>query len=764
MGVDVLRNLSTQATALGPGPEGFSMPTRGLGEISLGMEGEFRLDLEDRVEAENGTVLRVPTMQVLGEDPRPERDGMSIRNTTITSYADGESPPQVQLIVDAPQAWAPLLRDAAGSMSLDRTREWTFENPTVRIPEWAAGQEVVLVTDNARLNPRTNEVECDGAFELRSQGLLFRGTGLRLDPNSQEIFFGEVDGELDWEITLDQGGTLSGACDGGGVFRSLSETEHELKLAAVEECWFELPVESGLPGRLEMDGLRLNLRSVESDWQPRHLDAEGSTFWSGESHLLRGGKGDVRWNDASELLGVIINGPIQAYALEQGGTWTSAQGGAHIDPSDTTLTLWDRVQAHQPTASVAADWATVDRDQNLHADGEIIVHSAHGLSFAEALSSIPGEQGLLMERIAAYPSAQEVDRIEAPQMLLRANESALLPQQFKLIGSIENEPWQLTGERLHTQADGNGSAVSRAEGGIEGHYRGAQLWSESALVREESILLRGMPALMQVPLESGNSAMVYAERIRGEKDEMEWRGKPRAELPAADLGLLGDVLTVRARRVIRYADGTWLFEHQVTLSGAATGSAQRIWWYADGRFKVERNDTDLPFVGTLETGQTFRLSALRIDGHPDGPLKLGGEIDAWMRGMENDIPRERSMQGSRAELQESNGWVEGDVRVTDNELTLLGQRANWETIDDATRFVTVTGNARFEHPRASGRGERMKIWPDRSTVELFRGSRRLAWIRLAEGQELESEWFSFDTENALLSSRNGVIRAEDLPQ
>ena len=71
---DVLRNLPGEAKPLGRSPDGFPWPTRGLGEISLGMEGRFLLDLEERLESGDGAD-RVPQMSLAGTDPRPRNGG-----------------------------------------------------------------------------------------------------------------------------------------------------------------------------------------------------------------------------------------------------------------------------------------------------------------------------------------------------------------------------------------------------------------------------------------------------------------------------------------------------------------------------------------------------------------------------------------------------------------------------------------------------------------------------------------------------------------
>ena len=90
--VDVLRNLPGEAEPLGEGPTGFPWPTRGLGEISLGMEGRFLLDLEERIETGEGGSERVPQMSLAGTDPRPREGGMGLRDAVIDQRGKRTSP------------------------------------------------------------------------------------------------------------------------------------------------------------------------------------------------------------------------------------------------------------------------------------------------------------------------------------------------------------------------------------------------------------------------------------------------------------------------------------------------------------------------------------------------------------------------------------------------------------------------------------------------------------------------------------------------
>lgn len=765
--VDVIRNLPEQHVALGPGPEGFPWPTRGLGEITLGMQGGFRLDLEDRLEREDGSSVRVPRMTVAGEDPRPEDEGMSVRQAVITSFGEGSRTGEVQVIVEAPRAWVPMTRDADGTVRLDRDNAWLFREPVVRLPGLAGGQEFVLETDRAELDPLTNEIWCPGAFELTSAGLRFAGSGLRLDPRDESLRFGEDDGRVEWNLALAEGGQVRGFTDGGGSFEAVAPERHVLRLDSVEQCWFELPPESNMPGRLDTDGLVVRLRPQggeapqDRSWRPSAIDAPGRTLWSGSTHLLRGGSGAVGWSGDGALLGLLLDGPILARALDTGPGWHTASGGAHVDPRDGRLSLWDRVVARTVEGAVHADRAAVDRDQRVHAEGGLVLRTARGMSFAERLDSLPDAPGLVLEEVVGYPAAAEVDRIDAPRMEVRDGEALTIPTAFTVYGEQDGEAWSFTGERLVTRPEAVGAPQAEARGGVRGRF-GAATWSGDTLkLREEHLTLLGAPALLEVPLEDGSTAFGRAERVTAQQGALRLQGKPRFDLPAAALGLGGDRVVIEARRVTRREDGSWLFEHDLRFSGACGGTALRAVWYPDGRFEIDRARDDENFTATLADGAEVEARARTIRGRTDGTARLEGDVEAWHRPAGATL--RKHLRGSLAELREDGGFIQGDVVVDDGVFVARAQRATWTMAGSEPGELILTGNARFEHPDGEGRAERVRYDPATSTAELFRG-RRPAWVLLRGERQVEADWIEIDLEHRLISSRDGVVRPVEDPR
>ena len=779
---DSIRNLPEPAEPLGEGPEGFPWPTRGLGEITLGMEGRFLLDLEERVETSESAALRVPKMSLAGTDPRPQNGGMVTSDAVIRSFASADTTldtpqdPQARVIVHAPEAWMPMSVSADGARELDRTRPWRFKNPEVLLPALGGKQEFLLETSEAELDPVTNEVFCPGAFTLSSAGLRFEGTGLRLSPNDDRVRFGETDGRIAWQLEMETGGVLRGYSDGGGELYAISESRSAMEMHAEALCWIELPLESGLPGRLETDGFLLGLSNSPASttdkpneetpedaqqdrWVPQTLDGLGTTFWSGGARVLQGGPSAVDWNDQGELIGLLIDGPILARVLDRGSGWNTAQGGAHIDAANGALSLWDRVVARASTASIYADRTTVDAEKVLQADGDLVVVTPHGLSFAEDLTSSGEQEQLWLSQVTGYPNNAEVDRIEAPRMRAGSDQSAEIPTSFVLRGHFGEEAWQFEGARLESHLDSAGRQVASARGGVTGTVGAANWKGETLNLREGRLALRGYPCEVDMPLETGGRVFGTAEHASLVEGVLRLRGAPQVRIPAAALGLAGEFLHLQARHVEQQADGSWLFEHDVIFSGACEGSARRVTWRADGSFLIERASDDATIVAHREDGSKVFLRARTIDGHPDGPLLLSSAVDIKFEPGNGDPSLH--LTGTRALFATTGGTIEGPVKIKQGDREAAAQRVEW-TGDPRTEpyLVHFYGDASFTTPEGAGRAHRMRYDSLGDALELFRG-RRSAWLQLSPTRELEADWFRYGLTDRLVQSRNGTVVPSD---
>lgn len=767
--LDVLRNLPGESEPLGESPDGFPWPTRGLGEISLGMEGRFLLDLEERVES-GDRADRVPQMSLAGTDPRPRDEGMVLRDAEIRSFGDGDQQGVVRVQVDAPEAWVPMSVAADGTRELDRTQPWRFREPVVVLPGVGGSQDFVLETDEAELDPVTNEIYCPGPFLLRSAGLRFQGRGLRMTPEADTVRFGEIDGRLSWELDLPEGGMLRGATDNGGELSLLSETEALLVMRASEQCWLELPEEAGLPGRLETSGFLLSLFTPpqaeasegeaevdarDAPWAPRHLDGEGETFWFSPTQVLLGGTSAVDWNDSGDMLGLLIDGPILARAIEPASGWNTARGGAHLDADTKELSLWDRVTARTANASVYTDLARVDGEENLFAEGELVVATAQGLSFANGLESSREEESLWLSEVIGFPVTPEVDRIQAPRMRADADQAAEIPADFVLSGQLDGEAWNFEGASLSSRLDSAGRQVATARGGVHGTIGEAKWTGETLNLREGRFALKGAPCTVEMPLESGGFALGHAETATLAQGVLRLYGQPQVRVPAASVGLAGEFVTISARQVERQADGRWTFDHDIRFDGACLGEARRAEWWPDGRFRIERNRDDEILIAQLEDGSVAKIHARVIEGKPDGPLSMSSELDLRLQRSEQEP--EARVQGTRAEFRQDGGTIEGPVQFEQGVRTASAQRVEWEGDPTLGPYVVyLQGNAAFAAPEGEGKAHRMRYDSAEDALELFRG-RRPAWLLLQGTRDLTADWIRAIVGERLIESRNGRV-------
>ena len=766
---DVLRNLPGEAKPLGRSPDGFPWPTRGLGEISLGMEGRFLLDLEERVESGDGAD-RVPQMSLAGTDPRPRNGGMVLRDAEIRSFGEGEQQGVVRVQVDAPEAWVPMSVAEDGTRELDRTQPWRFEQPVVLLPGLGGAQDFVLETEEAELDPLTNEVYCPGAFVLRSAGLRFQGRGLRMTPEADTVRFGELDGNLSWELDLPEGGMLRGATDDGGELSLLSETEALLVMRASEQCWLELPEEAGLPGRLETSGFLLSLFTTpdadapadgeevnarDASWVPRHLDGEGETFWFSPTQVLLGGTSAVDWDNSGDMLGLLIDGPILARAIEPASGWNTARGGAHLDAESNELSLWDRVIARTANASVYTDLARVDGQDDLYAEGELVVATAQGLSFANGLESSREVESLWLTDVVGFPITPEVDRIQAPRMRADADQAAEIPSEFVLSGQLDGEAWNFEGASLSSRLDSTGRQLATARGGVHGTIGDARWTGDTLNLRDGRFALKGAPCTVEMPLESGGFAVGHAETATLAQGVLRLYGQPQVRVPASSLGLAGEFVTISARQVERQADGRWTFDHDIRFGGACQGEARRVEWWPDGRFRVERNRDDEILIVQMEDGSIAKVHARVIEGEPEGPLLLSSELDLRLRRSEEEP--EARVQGTRAELRKDGGTIEGPVQFEQGERSARAQRVEWEGDPTIGPYIVyLQGNASFEAPEGSGKAHRMRYDSAEDALELFRG-RRPAWLLLQGTRDLRADWIRAIVGERLIESRNGIV-------
>jgi hypothetical protein len=745
------RDLNQQK--LGEGPEGFPWPTDGLGQVTIGMEGRFRIDLEERVSGDEGSTERIPTMSVVGKDPRPEAGGMAFQSAVVKGFSTESDSSRPQVIARASQAWLPV-QQVKGATTLDRTRPWKMIRPTVNFPGLAGGQDFQLTTTEALLNARSNGVSCPGEFRLSSPGLVLSGTGIRMDPSTGELHFGEVNGNLDWKITLDSGEALMGHTDGGGTFGPISEDQHALVLRSVDSCYMTLPESTAIPSRLETDGFEIYLQSNADSWRPQRLAGMGGTYWAGESGALSGGPVDGRWIADGKLGGLLVDGPILGHRFGQSGAgWLTASGGAYIQAKTEQIDLWEQVTLQQKNGQVHSEWAELGPGRKLKAGGEVLLLSQHGMAFADSLESIKNSADMKCADVLAYLVGEKLDTVRAPHLIFQEDGNIISEDRFSISGYRNARPWKLAGNSLRA-SNRNIPILAQANGSVKWDFPDGHIFASQVQVRENGqISAKGNPLL--ATLTSPNGAVIgIAQSCFMSGQQLSLSGNPRADFPASMLGLQGSRCLVSAENVNREMDGTWVFRGSVIFTGALTGSALTARIFPDGTLELTRHQEDIPMEATTVDGYKVRAKADWIRAHSGGKIELKFGIDAQATTPTGEVHR---ITGKLAEASRLEGWVAGEAKLWSGDLHCLGQRLWWASDEFEVARVFLQGGARFYHPQSEGRAHRLEISPEKKVLELHRNARHPTWMRLEDGRVITADWIRLDTVHMLFSSRNGIV-------
>ncbi len=748
LALNLYLNRSPNLSPLGTGPAGFPWPTDGLGRVTVGMEGSFRIELEERIPTAEGS-QRVPKMTAVGIDPGPESDGMSFRQALVTSLAiDDESP---QIIARAPRAWAAILSDADGTR-FDRTQPWRMDQPIVRFPGLAGDNEFVLTADMALLDPVTNEVHCPGAFTLTSTGMEWNGTGLRLDPATGVIHFGEKSGDMDWTIA-GKDVQYRGHTDGGGSFIPLSENHYELQLHSIDSCWMNIPLAGDAMGRLETQGLRVTLEDQGGNWMPQTLAGDGQTYWTSPEHTFTGGTVDGTWNEQQQLTGLLVDGPLVGQTFGDGGGWLTAVGGAWIDQLDPRVQLWDRVTVDRLEGQVQSQRVEIGPNNQLIAEGDPFLLSQHGMLFADRLTNSEDGRDLLASSVLAYPASAQIDTMRSPSVVLSEDGKIHSPTGFEMDGVRGGHDWQLRGNELHA-TNGEVPILAQAFGAVEWKVDNGRILGDRVEILDNGqITARGNPMLAAFPVEGG-SAIGSAESCFLSDEKLCLTGSPNVDYPAVALGLAGSRCLVAADLVYRHDDGRWSFLGNVVFSGSCSGTAQKMYVHADGSMEIHRSHHDKAFNAKLRNGQSVIAKAGWMKLHADGLLELKENLDMTLVTIDGQT---RRLQGHFGEMSPDRGWVTGRAQLWADGIHAKANRLWWDTDEFGKTMLHLEGHASFAHEQATGNAHRIDLDPDTQEIELHRSARRKARLDTTDGRIVQADWIRLDPLRMLISSRHGTV-------
>ena len=770
---DVLGRPAPQP-AVPPPPPGLERRDPDLGTVEIAFDGPVAFEVEERVAGGGGRTRRVPAWRIAGEDSRLDPDGSARLLGARMERLDGG------LRVASPQLRLPLDPEGQG-LSLAEGRPWILESPELEIPGVLGGRRFRLIAPEVELDPDSRALRADGPFRLEGPGLLLEGTGLRYDPATGILHFGEEDGRLQGRLEGRDGGIHGFGAAAGGRLEPREGGQRLLLPGGGEGPgpWLSLPASSGLKGIFRTGGLRVDLAAEEPGTAleevrgaaPTAFEGPSERFWGETSRLLfRDGRVDA-W---------ILEGPVLAWSGggERGWSgWLRGGGPASYEPGRDLFSLAGGVTAWGDTGFLEAGWLRVQGGER-HAGGGVFARTPEGAVRCEELHPLAGGAWRILGPAVLYPAGGDgfLEAAAAEEITYDPGGETRLRGEVRVRGRREGESWSLqadaldlTGERV----DARGSIVWMQG---ENRLAGSSLYFRDPSQAE----LRGSPARAVLGLEEGNGAteasaarMVFA----GGRPILD--GGPSIEVPAEAFGMSGPPVVVQARLMRQLEDGTWELLRDVRFSGSLSAGADEARWTPGGELLLLGKGNPVRVRGLREEGRSLEMGAreeLRL--RPDGEVRLRedawavlrslpagpgdeGEAGAAERSGETAAagPREDlRIRGDEAAFGRRAGWFEGGVRFESPAQGLRGaaDRVEWSEAPGAS-VLRLLGGADLEHPEARARAAVVEYRPEEELLLLQGSPEAPARLERPDGSVFLGEWVRFDLSLGLPESGPGRL-------
>lgn len=766
---------------------GFGVGLENLGRAQTVIRGELDMRGYRAVPTADGGKLRVPSIRVTGHDPEPTDvgDWMRCTDVRITPFeADGKT---VSFRVSCPEARIALVGESDRPKP-DMRRRWLMVQPLLRSTRFGSGKELVLRADSAEIDPQSGELFTAGPFELLMEGLEVRGHGLRTEPETGRVYFGETGrgDALEWVLETAEGRVFHGRSDSNGVFARQGEGAALLELHAVEASSMVFPPDSPLPGELASRGMRLWLESRETGWEPVRAEGLESTRWRGSNAWLVGGAWSGRWF-GEEFQGLAVAGPLRALFRAERPIRMAAGGGAFVAPLGGEVAP----DAGEPAAHVylhggaylddlenrihAAwiDWDPAAQERALGgretppvAGGGFYLESPQGSAFSRSAARYGRDGWRLDGAVVIYPKDARGDRVTASTARLAGDGSLLLDGGFTVRGMLPGGPARLEGNRLALEQR-RSVARSRATGNVrvttaDASFLGRELFVVSG--EREQVELVGDPATAETVIESGERISSRAGRMVLADQELFLSQEPVILIPASALQLEGEDVLLRSPRMRRREDGAWVLSGGVTFSGGLEGRCATLEWTEDKGMHLRAGGevgARVTLSGRRTDAGNFLFEARNLFLDPNGTIRLDGTAVAELSGGEWELG---GLAGStdRIRLEGENGQIAGNggffdlgARLTAGQLVATAHRIDWLAADGRPTSITLRGDAEVDSPEATGRGETINYRVADSNLRLDGAADRPAVLTLAQGRTVIGEWLEMDLVNYLVSAGPG---------
>jgi hypothetical protein len=740
-----------------PAPEGFRMNLKGVGPVEVAFTGRVELVTDEREEAAGGAARRVPRWKVNGSDPLPEGAGMTITDTHIEALRLDESGAP-QLIANAPSAWIPLTRER-GLLTLDLDRAWRMADPVLDLPGFRPGSRMTArATGMTELRPREESIHARGPFRLSAENLELNAAGFAYDAPRGRVRFEPWQGEVSWSFTDALGRTMKGSSDAGGEVVPLEGGGLLLRFDEGPRG-----VRSSLPAGKDLPPASMLARSLDlhfaqggdGSWQPRSASARGPLLLTDARLAFEGGGAEIAWSPADgTLLEARIAGPLAVHPWEPPLLSATARESAIYDAARGTLTLDGRAWMADARGFLAADALRWD-GADLHAAGSVLAHGAQGTALAERATASETAGLAASGGVRMLPVRGLVEELSGPSLKIAPDGIAELSDGFHARGRRDGIPWELSGRQLRQWQEEDGSRRAEALGDLVWSEPGLRLSGERfKQLDERRFRFEGAPARVWTLLESGAEAEASFRRADYETEGLHVEGEPWLRIPAAELGLAGEPVEIRARTAQRdHATGAWTLDGSVRVSGAMRTEVDRAMWSPAAGLRMERELAPPVVEGTLAIGTEFWLTAKEFGIDAERVLRLAGEVQG--RFVEPDASEHR-FWAERLEASEFGGIAEYDARVESPFGRGRADRLEWKTHAGELSWLSATGTAHLEREDLIAEGQRIEADQETGWVEAEGTSAQPAWARLPDGREVRAVWLRYNSRSHLVES--GPVR------
>ncbi|MDA0667319.1 MAG: hypothetical protein O3A95_03915 [Planctomycetota bacterium] len=771
--VDLQRHVEESAS-LGAGdekpPPGFRQRMRGLGWTEISFKGHVEMEAEKRFPQEDGSVLVMPSYKVTGSDPIPLGEGMRLGESIIRSpdddLADGKD---TSFVVTSPKAWIPLVQGQE-RFAFDMDRLWQLEDPVFEKADFHKGSPLRIETAHADLDPETDQIFGRGPFLLVSGDLRLEGSDIFFDPETSRVEFQPLDGELRWNIRDQHGAVFQGFSDGPGSFSENSAEGFSLEFHAIEQARTVFPAESVMPGILLTRDMTLHLvPSAEGGWLPAGANALGPTNWQGDTLKMVGADSEVVWKDNGDLDFLTVLGPVTVTPLDDSFDWASANNFARFRPKSEVVRLEGQVKAKHGRGLLTGDWAELGPDQ-WEVGGSVVADGDEGIAQGDLLHTDRKGNWTLSGGAEIQPQEGQVDWLRSPEIHFNEKGRVYTDAGFTLQATVDEKPLFASGDQLDSKLERGRSAndepVRRtsADGNLYVRHQGRELrGAKLEQTDEKAFRILGDP--VSKTRVTGN-AVINETPIALDCGRLSWNGTevtiedaPLIEVDAATLGLQGDVIQIRARKIMQHeAEGVWELRDDVILSGALVGSGDRVFWEPGNALKFfsERRDSNgqdkLAFMqGTLEDGREIQARGEHIEYDDQGRLSVHHQAYLAMRRPSDTAPNE--LWGDEVELGETSGWAIGNARFQTAESRGSAHRIDWTRDPNLGDLVVLEKDAVITRGNILASGPHLEVDTRVGTITAIGAENLPAKLRAEDGRTAVGDWLRYHLDSGRFESR-----------